>query len=214
MSEVFGRNHAAGSVFVENAVAVVIVTLDDQSILAEGNMLFLEEEDLSISIIVDSSASMNVGNPTKFLYAKRVAAALAYIGLRAQDRVSVFFANERISDALTGLRGKMSAHRIFEFLTIKESDGQTNLAKSCKEFVLKYPRKGVVFLISDFLDRSGFEEALKSLFQLQSDVGVIHLLSDEEAEPVLEEDYKLIDFEDGRTIEVSRSDIVMKMYLQ
>src|SRR5258705_4061310 len=43
--------------------------------------LFFEEEDLHINVIVDMSASMEFGNPTKALYAKRVAAAIAYIGL-------------------------------------------------------------------------------------------------------------------------------------
>src|SRR6516164_9768804 len=38
--------------------------------------LFLEEEDLHVHLLIDVSRSMDVGTPTKLLFAKRVAAAL------------------------------------------------------------------------------------------------------------------------------------------
>src|SRR6202047_3668164 len=43
--------------------------------------LFMEEEDLHFSILIDNSLSMDFGNPTKLLYAKQLAAALAFTGL-------------------------------------------------------------------------------------------------------------------------------------
>ena len=48
--------------------------------------LFEEEEDLPIYIFVDASQSMSYGDPSKFDYARRVAAALCYIGLSNLDR--------------------------------------------------------------------------------------------------------------------------------
>lgn len=51
--------------------------------------IFLEEEDLHVYTLVDDSLSMDFGSPTKFLTAKRIAAALGYIGLCRGDRVSV-----------------------------------------------------------------------------------------------------------------------------
>src|SRR5438876_9087085 len=42
--------------------------------------LFMEEEDLHFYVLVDNSLSMAFGNPTKLLYAKQLAAALAFIG--------------------------------------------------------------------------------------------------------------------------------------
>src|SRR5207237_8269323 len=56
--------------------------------------LFEEEEDLPIYFFVDSSQSMSYGSPSKLDYARRVAAALCYIGLANLDRVNVVsFAN-------------------------------------------------------------------------------------------------------------------------
>jgi uncharacterized protein (DUF58 family) len=43
--------------------------------------LFMEEEDLNVTILLDVSKSMDWGKPHKGLYVKRVAAAIAYIGL-------------------------------------------------------------------------------------------------------------------------------------
>lgn len=51
--------------------------------------LFREEEDLALHIFIDASASMDVGNPNKLVFACRLAAALGYIGLVNQNRVSI-----------------------------------------------------------------------------------------------------------------------------
>src|SRR5215211_6539102 len=51
--------------------------------------LFIEEEDVTITILIDGSSSMAAGRPAKLLFAKRAAAALGYIGLASEDRVAV-----------------------------------------------------------------------------------------------------------------------------
>ena len=51
--------------------------------------LFLEEEDLALHVVIDASASSDCGDPNKFLYAQRVAAALGYVGLVNLNRVAV-----------------------------------------------------------------------------------------------------------------------------
>src|SRR5258705_11822284 len=51
--------------------------------------LFEEEEDLPIYLFVDSSQSMNYGQPSKLDYARRVAAALCYIGLANLDQGNI-----------------------------------------------------------------------------------------------------------------------------
>ena len=51
--------------------------------------LFLEEEDLHFYALIDASRSMDFGTPTKFHYAKQLAAALGFIGLVRADRVRI-----------------------------------------------------------------------------------------------------------------------------
>jgi uncharacterized protein (DUF58 family) len=59
--------------------------------------LFVEEEDVTVTLLVDASASMATGHPAKLLFAKRAAAALGYIGLASEDRVAVSALTGRIA---------------------------------------------------------------------------------------------------------------------
>src|SRR3954447_7063782 len=58
--------------------------------------LYEEEEDLGITFIMDCSASMAFGNGKKFDQARRLAAALAYVGLANLDRVAAYGVNDEL----------------------------------------------------------------------------------------------------------------------
>ena len=51
--------------------------------------LFLEEEDLSLSVVIDASASSDCGDPSKFLFMQKAAMAMGYVGLVNLNRVSM-----------------------------------------------------------------------------------------------------------------------------
>ncbi|HET9416738.1 MAG TPA: DUF58 domain-containing protein, partial [Candidatus Limnocylindria bacterium] len=53
--------------------------------------LFVEEEDVTVHLLVDASRSMDYGQPNKLDAARRAAAALGYLGLASMDRVSIAF---------------------------------------------------------------------------------------------------------------------------
>src|SRR5262245_12652002 len=75
--------------------------------------LFEEEEDLAIYFIVDASASMVFGDATKLRYAKRIAAALAYVGLANLDRVSIVSTSDKVMDRMPQTRGKARIFKVF-----------------------------------------------------------------------------------------------------
>src|SRR5205809_1555771 len=68
--------------------------------------LFLEEEDLSLYVLVDVSKSCDYGDPHKALYLKKVAASLGYIGLVNYNRVNVIAMAEGIVAETGALRGR------------------------------------------------------------------------------------------------------------
>src|SRR5580692_2698426 len=68
--------------------------------------LYEEEEDLSIYFIIDASASMSFGDGKKLRYAKKVCAALAYVGLANLDRVSIVATTDQVSSRMQETRGK------------------------------------------------------------------------------------------------------------
>src|SRR5512138_628234 len=81
--------------------------------------LFVEEEDLAVHLLVDTSWSMRWGSPQKLWYAARVAGALGYIALAGLDRVTVTAVGRNISNGAGYFpphRGKRQALALFNFL--------------------------------------------------------------------------------------------------
>jgi uncharacterized protein (DUF58 family) len=174
--------------------------------------LFLEEEDLHVYILIDNSLSMEFGNPTKLHYAKQVAAALGFIGLTNMDRVVVEAFNDRIAQETAPLRGRRSLWRLTSFLESIEPAGPSNLTSALKAFSLRASSKGVVVILSDFMDKGGYTEGLRYLIARNMDVYVVQILSQEEIDPPLTGDLKLTDVEDGDEAEVTVSAPLLKKY--
>lgn len=174
--------------------------------------LFLEEEDLHVYLLIDNSLSMEFGSPTKLHYAKQVAAALGFIGLTNMDRVMVEAFNDRIIRSTPALRGRRSLWRLTSFLEGIDPAGPSDLTRALKAFTLKCSGKGVVVVLSDFMDKGGYEEGLRYLIARNLDVYVIQILSHEEIDPPLTGDLKLTDAEDGDEAEVTVSAPLLKKY--
>lgn len=174
--------------------------------------LFLEEEDLHFYILIDNSLSMDFGNPTKLRYAKQVAAALGFIGLVNLDRVIVEAFNDRLVQSMPPARGRRSLWRLMDFLDAVEPAGPSDMAKALKTFSLKCSGKGVVIVISDFMDKGGYQDALRYLIARQLDVYVLQVLSQEEIEPDVVGDLKLVDVEDEDVAEVTVSAALLDRY--
>jgi uncharacterized protein (DUF58 family) len=176
--------------------------------------LFMEEEDLHLYVLLDNSLSMDFGNPTKLHYAKQVAAALAFVGLVNMDRVALEAFNDRLTQSMPAARGRRSLWRVLDFLNKVEPAGPSNLRESLRTFSLKSSGKGIVILLSDFMDKGGYEDALRYLVARQYDIYLIHVLSQEEIEPELMGDLKLIDVEDFDEAEVTIGGPLIKKYKQ
>src|SRR6516162_8667251 len=121
--------------------------------------LFMEEEDLHFYILLDNSLSMDFGTPSKLRYAKQVAAALGFIGLVNMDRVVIEAFNDGLVQSLPAARGRRSLWRMFDFLQKMEPAGPSDLQKALKSFTLKCSSKGIVVLLSDLMDKGGYEDA-------------------------------------------------------
>jgi uncharacterized protein (DUF58 family) len=174
--------------------------------------LFLEEEDLHVYLLVDNSLSMDFGSPTKLRFAKQLVAALGFVGLVNQDRVMVEAFNDRLVQSSPPLRGRKSLWRLLEFLDKVEPAGPSDLARSLRSFSLKAAGKGVVIVVSDFMDKGGYEEALRYLVARQMDVYAVQVLSPEEIDPDVAGDLKLVDVEDQDVAEITVSRALLKRY--
>jgi uncharacterized protein (DUF58 family) len=176
--------------------------------------LYQEEEDLHFYILIDNSVSMDFGSPTKLHYAKQVAAALGFIGLVNLDRLALTVINSDIEAELSPLRGRRSLWRMMKFLQDVKPGGAGNLRSALKNFTLKSSGRGIVVLLSDFMDKDGFEEPLRYLIARQMDIYAIQILCQEEIEPELMGDLRLIDVEDEDVAEVTVSAALIRRYKQ
>jgi uncharacterized protein (DUF58 family) len=176
--------------------------------------LFFEEEDLHFHVLIDNSKSMDYGNPTKMQYARQVAAALGFIGLVNNDRVLIESFNEKMTQSSPVLRGRRNLMAMVTFLNQLEPAGPSDLSAALKAFSMKTPSRGVVIVISDFLDKNGYEAGLRYLVARQFDIHLIQILSAEEINPPMTGDLKLIDIEDGDRAEVTISGALLQRYTQ
>jgi uncharacterized protein (DUF58 family) len=174
--------------------------------------LFLAEEDLHVNILLDASRSMDWGDPSKSLYARRVAAAVGYIGLCNNDRVSVYTYADGLTKELAGLRSKRTLARLIDFLVGVECGGISHLARASRQYGLRHPQPGVLLVISDFLDKGGYEEGLRLLLGRPADIYCIQILAPEEIEPSLAGELRLMDVEDNDVAEVSVSRALINRY--
>ena len=178
--------------------------------------IFLEEEDLRLSILLDRSPSMDYGEPNKLEFAKKIAAALAYVGLVNQDRVQIAAFSERMRLVFGPARGRRQTRRLFDLLEALEAEDRpgTDLTKSCKDFAFSLRGGGIVLFLTDFFDRQGFEGALRYLLAAgkSTEIFVFHILAPEELKPELSGDLRLVDVEDGSISEISISAGLLKQY--
>jgi uncharacterized protein (DUF58 family) len=174
--------------------------------------LFLEEEDLHFYAIIDASKSMDFGTPSKLSFAKQLAGALGFVGLCRADRVKVESLGAGRTNPGPVLRGRKSLWRLVEYLNKLEPGNNVSLASAVKDFCLRNSGQGILVLISDLMDKSGYEAALRMLMAQRYDVYVVHVLSPEELEPEVKGDLKLIDCEDHDVAEITVSRPLLDRY--
>lgn len=174
--------------------------------------LFLEEEDLHFFTLIDASLSMDFGQPTKLQYAKQLAAALGFVGLIRADRMRIETLGQSVANRGPALRGRRGVWRMLEYLDGIEAGETISLAEGVKNFCVRNTGKGVVVLISDLMDKNGYESALRYLVSQRMDVYVIHVLSQEELDPDVKGDLKLVDVEDRDIAEITVSAPLLARY--
>ncbi|MBX3249292.1 MAG: DUF58 domain-containing protein [Myxococcales bacterium] len=165
--------------------------------------LYVAEEDLVVHLLVDTSASMGFGDPTKLEVAKRMAAALAYIGLSGSERVGVAPFAEGLGDPLAPTRGRRRIGTVLRFLDGLTPSGETDLARTVEAFVARRARPGLVVVLSDLLDPGGYQRPLDRLITERHEPVVVQVLDAEELDPTPGGDFTLIDAERGERVDVS-----------
>lgn len=200
--------------------------------------LLEEEEDLSVHLLVDASASMDwpptnqpTNQPTnklpnqptnklpnqqtnKLLYALRLTGALGHIALTSGDLLTVTLLTGQGSRRWGPFRGQQNSLRLLQFLETGRGGGLTDLNLSLRDYALHGRRPGLLFLLSDLLSPNGYQDGLTAVLARGYEAGLIHLLSPDEIDPPLSGDLKLVDVETGQDAEISLDGATLAAYRQ
>ncbi|MBD3184731.1 DUF58 domain-containing protein [Candidatus Poribacteria bacterium] len=174
---------------------------------------FIEEEDIVIHILIDVSKSMTFGSPPKLGYAKRLAAALGYVGLVNLDSITISTFAEDIKQRFLPVRGKDQIFNIANFIGGIESAQRTIMKKSLRNYALSAFKPGVAIIISDFLvNPIDYQAGLKSMLNKNFDIGIIQILSQEEINPTIFGELQLEDSETGEIKEITITEKIIERY--
>ena len=172
---------------------------------------FMEEKEGLFHIFVDTSASMQFGEPSKAERALQITAALSYLILGNLDRLYINEMRENTVVRGKGVTGMAALSHVLETLSNMQFAGSTMLNKA----VMSRPLQpgGVTFLISDFLDGEGVEEAVRYLAYRKQTICFVQILAKEELDITYEGTCNLQDMESGDKVKITMSKATIRQYM-
>jgi uncharacterized protein (DUF58 family) len=182
--------------------------------------LFVAEEDITLHFVLDASSSMAWGDPEKWAYARRLVAALGYVGLVGMDRVTgaAIGGNGNRPDSHRDFRAHFPPHRgkrqalaWFDWLSNMTTGGSLDPVSALGAYLAQARHPGPLLLVSDLLG-PGWEQALRALAARSYEVTVLHLLAPQEVAPTLEGDLQLVDSETQGIVEITADYDLLQRY--
>jgi uncharacterized protein (DUF58 family) len=180
-----------------------------------------EETELNLHLMVDCSRSMSAPfggisgegeGLSKADYARRVATALSYIALAHLDRAHVWPFGAGLMKPLSPPRHKAQAIQIHRYLGKIEAGEGTDLEAAARALVSVTHTRGIVLVISDFLDPSGWQSGLDVLRHARFEVGMLQVSAPEDADVPARGEVVLVDPETGKRMRVRVTERIAAAY--
>lgn len=171
---------------------------------------YQDEEDLALHLLVDRTASMDFGEPSKAEWALKAACAAGYVGLNGGDAVYLRLLGSS-SAPVPAMRGRANYPRLVRELSREVPKGGPGLAEAVRLFLKGSARPGMVILISDGMDPE-LPGLFRSLAGRGHEVDFLQVLSPLEIDPDLEGDLRLLDIEGGSEREVTANRLTFDVY--
>jgi uncharacterized protein (DUF58 family) len=168
------------------------------------------DEDVTLTLWIDTSASMGYGDPSKLRAAASLAGALGDVALGADDRVCVASFASSASILTPRLRGRSATHRLWTSHPGLSTGGITDFGAIGRSATRTAP--GIAVVISDFLSHPGPEAALAALRGAGQEPALVRFLSRQEVEPDLRGDLRLVDAETRAAVEVTVTPATIAAY--
>jgi len=177
--------------------------------------MFQVEPRVPVRLMVDISQSMTTGesNTSKFLFARRLAAAMCYVGLVKLDTITLQPFSNRLHDSFICGGGRHRFMPAGDFLNaLQPAEGPSDFLACSKAFIGKYVQRGLLIVISDFLDDQDCLKPLQYLADYGHELLLIQTYAPEDRVPPWKGELDLEDAETGKHLEISFDDNALKQY--
>jgi len=164
--------------------------------------MFQIEPRVPVRLLLDTSASMAAVSDEKFDYARKLAAALCYVGLVRLDTISIQPFAETLGERFICGGGRHRFSPVMDYLCRLKTGGHTGFYQTVRQFISSYPQRGLLIVISDFLDDEGCGKALQYLTDFGHELLLIQVWSDEDRTPPWIGELELVDAESGSHVKM------------
>lgn len=177
--------------------------------------LFVEEEDLHVHLLVDSTLSMDWGDPCKYDVARQLTAGLAYLALANLDRAGVVPLGCTSQPIWRPTRGRGRFLALLRYLAQCDVESSSNcLSEVVRTWTDTRPRRGLTIFLSDLWGRDEEDvfRALDLLRHARQEIAILQIIHPDELTIEGRGDFDLIDRETGRSRKVLIDPAIRRAY--
>lgn len=125
--------------------------------------VFEEERELTVMLMIDVSGSKDFGSTRQMKkdIVTEISATLAYSTIQNNDKIGVIFFSDKIEKFIPPQKGKRHIlYIIRELINFQPDDKKTDISQALKYLTNAIKKRCTTFLISDFIDKSNYQDAL------------------------------------------------------
>src|SRR5215831_1268977 len=176
--------------------------------------MFQVEPRVPVRLLMDTSASMLAHGGAKLDYARKLTGALCYIGLVRLDSIEVHGFSNRLSNRVLSSGGRHRFSGVADGLMNFQAAGATDYMAVVREFISGFSQRGLVIVVSDFLDDRSCEKALQYLSDFGHELLLLQIWADEDRTPPWVGELELRDAESGAALKLDFDEEARKRYVE
>jgi len=174
--------------------------------------MFQVEPRVPVRMLIDISASMTAHGGSKFELARKLAASLCYVGLVRLDTIELHGFSNRLTQRIFCTGGRHRFTGVMDSLSALTPGGATDYQAVTREFIGDYSQRGLLVVISDFLDDNGCERAIQYLSDYGHELLLIQLWAEEDRTPPWVGELELRDAETGAALKLDFDEAARERY--
>lgn len=164
--------------------------------------MFQVEPRVPVRLLIDTSRSMTSGERNKFDYARRLAAAFAYVGLVRLDTIVIHPFADKLGDAQICSGGRHRFGPVADYLSALQPQNASDYFRVARDFVQRHVNRGLLIVISDFLANGELDKPFQYLAEFGHEVLLVQVWAEEDRTPPWDGELALNDLETGAEMEL------------